>query len=79
MLPPIDETVLKSNPNFAALYANLSGNILNPDGATKHLSAHKEQDEVSKVCFLCFSANLRLMTMIRPTRKLVYAIPSRMS
>ena len=35
MLPPIEESVLQSNPKFAAMYTMLANNILNPSGSTK--------------------------------------------
>ncbi|KAI0484044.1 hypothetical protein GGR56DRAFT_679434 [Xylariaceae sp. FL0804] len=35
MLPPVDEGVLRDNPDFAKLYATLTTSILNPDGSTK--------------------------------------------
>ena len=49
MLPPIDESVLQSNPKFAALYATLANNILNPSGSTKKQAGQKERDVVSDV------------------------------
>ncbi|CAG8953389.1 hypothetical protein HYFRA_00010137 [Hymenoscyphus fraxineus] len=44
MLPPIDEAILQSNPKFAALHANLTSNILNPNGSTKNPPSQKERD-----------------------------------
>ncbi|ROV88198.1 hypothetical protein VPNG_10321 [Cytospora leucostoma] len=35
MFPPVEESVLQSNPEFAALYSTLTSAILNPDGTTK--------------------------------------------
>ena len=35
MPPPIDESVLRNNPDFALLYATLTTAVLNPDGSTK--------------------------------------------
>ncbi|KAI1087314.1 hypothetical protein F5B19DRAFT_78730 [Rostrohypoxylon terebratum] len=35
MLPPIDEAVLKANPDFDRLYKTLTGSLLNPDGSSK--------------------------------------------
>lgn len=35
MLPPIDSSVLKNNPQFANLYKGLTELILNDDGSTK--------------------------------------------
>ncbi|KAA8574453.1 hypothetical protein EYC84_005916 [Monilinia fructicola] len=47
MLPPVEESVLQSNPKFAELYKKLSNNILNPNGSTKNHPAQKERDAVS--------------------------------
>ncbi|KAF4629789.1 hypothetical protein G7Y89_g8357 [Cudoniella acicularis] len=47
MLPPIDDSILQSNPKFAALHKTLANNILNPDGSTKNHPAQKERDTVS--------------------------------
>ncbi|ERS97628.1 hypothetical protein HMPREF1624_05799 [Sporothrix schenckii ATCC 58251] len=48
MLPPVDEAVLRNNPDFAALYKTLTTVILNPDGSTKaHVNA-KEQAAVKE-------------------------------
>jgi len=49
MLPPIDESILQNNPKFAALYATLKNNILNPSGSTKRDPAQKERDATSEV------------------------------
>jgi hypothetical protein len=49
MLPPIDDAVLQSNPKFALLHANLTNNILNPNGSTKNHPAQKERDAVTEV------------------------------
>ncbi|KAI1770564.1 hypothetical protein F4818DRAFT_432580 [Hypoxylon cercidicola] len=35
MLPPIDEAVLKNNPDFERLYKSVTGSLLNADGSTK--------------------------------------------
>lgn len=50
MLPPVEETVLKSNPDFAALYSTLTTAILNSDGTTKddQSRAARERDAVRK-------------------------------
>ncbi|KAJ4422055.1 hypothetical protein N0V82_003351 [Gnomoniopsis sp. IMI 355080] len=50
MLPPVEETVLKSNPDFAALYNTLTTAILNSDGTTKddQSRAARERDAVRK-------------------------------
>ncbi|RAL64440.1 hypothetical protein DID88_001916 [Monilinia fructigena] len=47
MLPPVEESVLQSNPKFAELYKKLSNNILNPNGSTKNHPAQKEREAVS--------------------------------
>lgn len=51
MLPPLEEAVLKNNPDFAALYGTLSTAILNPDGTTKDDKSHvaRERDAVREV------------------------------
>ncbi|KAI1651303.1 uncharacterized protein F4817DRAFT_181141 [Daldinia loculata] len=47
MLPPVDEAVLKQNPNFDRLYKTLTGSLLNPDGSTRsNDSAAKKRDAV---------------------------------
>ncbi|KAH9220752.1 hypothetical protein DL95DRAFT_432968 [Leptodontidium sp. 2 PMI_412] len=48
MLPPIDDTILQSNPRFAALHSTLAKQILNPNGSTKLHPAQKERDAVSE-------------------------------
>ncbi|KAH8754739.1 hypothetical protein BGZ57DRAFT_910799 [Hyaloscypha finlandica] len=48
MLPPIEDSVLQSNPKFAALHATLANNILNPNGSTKNHHAQKELDAVTE-------------------------------
>ena len=51
MFPPVEESVLQSNPQFAALYGTLTSAILNSDGTTKHdqSRAARERDAVRKV------------------------------
>ncbi|XXG98008.1 hypothetical protein Hte_004324 [Hypoxylon texense] len=47
MLPPIDEAVLKNNPDFERLYKTVTGSLLNADGSTKsNDSAAKKRDAV---------------------------------
>ncbi|KAM5345608.1 hypothetical protein ACJ41O_011469 [Fusarium nematophilum] len=46
MFPPVDDSVLKSNPDFANLYNKLTNVILNPDGSTKEDPAAKERAAV---------------------------------
>ncbi|CAN8103879.1 unnamed protein product [Discula destructiva] len=50
MLPPVEDSVLQNNPDFAALYGTLTTAILNPDGTTKddHSRAAKEREGVRK-------------------------------
>ncbi|PMD22650.1 hypothetical protein NA56DRAFT_702437 [Hyaloscypha hepaticicola] len=48
MLPPIEDSILQSNPKFAALHATLANNILNANGSTKHHPAQKERDAVTE-------------------------------
>lgn len=51
MLPPVEEAVLQSNPEFAALYGTLTSAILNPDGTTRDDKSHvaKQRDAVREV------------------------------
>lgn len=50
MLPPIDETILKSNPDFERLYKTVTSSLLNSDGSTKsHDTAAKKRDAVREV------------------------------
>ncbi|KAI8958283.1 hypothetical protein F5Y11DRAFT_44667 [Daldinia sp. FL1419] len=47
MLPPIDESVLKQNPDFDRLYKTLTESFLNPDGSTRSNDiAAKKRDAV---------------------------------
>ncbi|KAE8442055.1 hypothetical protein EG329_003912 [Mollisiaceae sp. DMI_Dod_QoI] len=48
MLPPIDDSVLQSNPRFAALHTILINNILNPNGSTKNHPSQKDRDAVTE-------------------------------
>ncbi|KAH8811550.1 hypothetical protein F5884DRAFT_782538 [Xylogone sp. PMI_703] len=48
MLPPVEDSVLQSNPKFALLYTNLSTNLLNPSGSTKNHPAQKERDATTE-------------------------------
>ncbi|KAK0706146.1 hypothetical protein B0T26DRAFT_755675 [Lasiosphaeria miniovina] len=48
MLPPVDDAVLQSNPNFAALYSTLTTVVLNPDGSSKNDAAAKESATVKE-------------------------------
>jgi len=62
MLPPIEDSVLQSNPKFAALHATLSNNILNANGSTKHHPAQRERDAVTEVQSPLFSSHTSLTT-----------------
>ncbi|KAI1134289.1 hypothetical protein F5Y05DRAFT_237279 [Hypoxylon sp. FL0543] len=47
MLPPIDEAVLKNNPEFERLYKTVTSSLLNADGSTKSNDpAAKKRDAV---------------------------------
>ncbi|KAJ6441720.1 PAK-box/P21-Rho-binding protein [Purpureocillium lavendulum] len=48
MLPPVDDQVLRDNPEFARLYAKLTNVVLNPDGTTRHDQAEKKRAAVRK-------------------------------
>ncbi|KAH7407349.1 hypothetical protein BKA64DRAFT_705757 [Cadophora sp. MPI-SDFR-AT-0126] len=48
MLPPIEDSILQSNPRFAALHSTLAKQILNPNGSTKVHPAQKERDAVTE-------------------------------
>ncbi|KJZ72021.1 hypothetical protein HIM_08582 [Hirsutella minnesotensis 3608] len=48
MLPPVDDSVLRDNPEFASLYSILSNALLNIDGSTKHDPAAKERAAVQE-------------------------------
>lgn len=49
MLPPVDDAVLRNNPDFAKLYNTLTTAILNPDGTTRHDPGAKEREAIRKV------------------------------
>jgi hypothetical protein len=49
MLPPVDDAVLRDNPEFAAMYKQLTTVYLNPDGSTKDDAAAKERQRVQEV------------------------------
>ncbi len=66
MLPTIEDSVLQTNPKFAALHATLANNILNANGSTKHHPAQKERDAVTEVHSL-FSSHTTLTT-VRPSK-----------
>lgn len=49
MFPPVDDTALQNNPDFANLYKKLTHVVLNPDGSTKNDPAAKEREAVRQV------------------------------
>lgn len=51
MLPPIDDSLLQANPNFALLYKRLTATLLNPDASTNDADSPeaKQRDAVHKV------------------------------
>jgi hypothetical protein len=50
MLPPVDPTVVASNPKFEALYRDLTTNKLNKDGSSKlDVKAQRERDTLREV------------------------------
>jgi hypothetical protein len=49
MIPPIEESVLLSNPKFAALHKTLTTSILNPNGSTKNHPTQLERDARAEV------------------------------
>jgi hypothetical protein len=49
MLPPVDDAVLRDNPQFAAMYKQLTTVYLNPDGSTKNDAVAKERQRVREV------------------------------
>lgn len=51
MLPPVEESVLKNNPQFATLYNTLASAVLNPNCSTKNDPARKEREAVKEVLF----------------------------
>ncbi|KAL3960456.1 hypothetical protein ACCO45_005573 [Purpureocillium lilacinum] len=48
MLPPLDDQVLRDNPEFARLYSTLTNVVLNLDGTTKHDQEEKKRTAVRK-------------------------------
>ena len=50
MLPPVEEQVLRDNPDFAKLYKTLTSSILNPDGTSRQNKEIKEAENIRKVC-----------------------------
>ncbi|RYO78053.1 hypothetical protein DL762_008908 [Monosporascus cannonballus] len=46
MLPPVDDAVLKSNPDFERVYRKVTGVLLNPDGSTRNDALAKKREAV---------------------------------
>lgn len=49
MHPPVEESILQNNPQFAALYNTLTSTVLNPNCSTKNDPARKEREAVKEV------------------------------
>lgn len=49
MLPPVNDTVLRDNPEFASLYRSLTGDILHQNGSTKNDPTAKQRNAVRQV------------------------------
>ena len=49
MIPPIDDSVLQNNPDFAVLYKRLANEVLAVDGSTKDDPAAKKRNQVKDV------------------------------
>lgn len=52
MFPPVEDSVLQNNPDFANLYSKLTNLVLNPDGSTKEDPRAKERAAVREVRLL---------------------------
>lgn len=63
MLPPIDDTVLRANPDFCKIYKTLTTVKLNPDGtSTLDARQQKERDAVRTVCFVDYMAPIYIFS-----------------
>lgn len=51
MFPPVEEGVLKANPDFALLYGKLTNVILDEGGCTREDVAGRERRRVREVMF----------------------------
>lgn len=49
MFPPIDDSIIQQNPDFANLYNKLTNVILNPDGSTKEDPGAKQRAAIREV------------------------------
>lgn len=66
MLPPIDEAVLKTNPDFDRLYKTLTSSLLNPDGSSKSTDpTAKKRDAVRDVRLTsCLTSRTLSLTLL---------------
>lgn len=51
MFPPVEDSVLQSNPQFALLHAQLTTKILNTAGTTRQQTSKKEWSVTREVCY----------------------------
>jgi hypothetical protein len=49
MFPPVEDSVLQNNPDFANLYNKLTNVVLNPDGSSQNDPRAKERASVREV------------------------------
>lgn len=49
MFPPLEDSVLRNNPKFAALHANIVKNVLDPSGVSKDVLHDKEREAITQV------------------------------
>ncbi len=52
MLPPVDDDVLKNNPDFERVYKKVTGALLNQDGSTRDDSAAEKREAVRQVGYI---------------------------
>ena len=52
MLPPIDPTILATNPQFRTLHQDLTSNYLHEDGSTRAKDTEGERRAVTEVLLL---------------------------
>jgi len=50
MFPPVEDAVLRENPQFATLYTNLTINKLDVSGLTKEHASQQEWNVTKEVC-----------------------------
>ncbi|KAF5670304.1 hypothetical protein FDENT_11326 [Fusarium denticulatum] len=62
MFPPVEDSVLQNNPDFANLYNKLTNLVLNPDGSTKEDPRAKERaavrEELNRRRLVCAKQHL---------------------